>query len=235
MAEIIFNRQIEAKIYHMKIAGNYEGSMGQFYMLRGWGSLHPVLGRPFSIFDLNKESISFVYEVVGEGTHLLSRLRESDEIKLFGPYGRGFPQAKGRVALIGGGIGLAPLYFTAKNLITDNLAELVHIYLGFKENAFLIDYFKKVSHRLIVDVGGYISQKVDINDYDYIFACGPEEMMRVIVQQKKSDNVQIFISLERRMGCGLGACLSCTCETGNGNRLTCKDGPVFSGEDILFE
>ena len=110
MAKIIFNKQLEIDIYHMKVAGNYKGTMGQFYMLRGWSSLNPILDRPFSIFDLDGESISFLYKVIGEGTHLLSRLKENDDIKLFGPYGNGFPQVKGKVALIGGGLGLALLF-----------------------------------------------------------------------------------------------------------------------------
>lgn len=218
----------------MKVAGNYKGTMGQFYMLRGWSSLNPILDRPFSIFDLDGESISFLYKVIGEGTHLLSRLKENDDIKLFGPYGNGFPQVKGKVALIGGGLGLAPLYLAAKNLFSDRLVGLVHIYLGFQKNPILIDLFEKVSHRLTIDVGGYISQKININDYDYIFACGPKEMVEAVVKQKKSSNTRLYVSLEKRMGCGLGGCLSCTCETVNGNKLACKDGPVFSGEDIIF-
>jgi len=235
MAKIIFNHQIDSNIYHLKIAGKYKGSMGQFYMLRGWNSYHPVLGRPFSIFDLDNKSVSFIYKIVGEGTNLLSKLKENDNIELFGPYGRGFPKAKGRVALIGGGLGLASLYFTARELKVQSSIEMVHIYLGFKERAILVDLFEKVSRKLIIDVGGFISQKVTINSYDYVFACGPEDMMKAIVHQKRSEKTKIFISLERRMGCGLGACLSCTCQTREGNKLTCQDGPVFPGEDIYFD
>ncbi len=235
VAKIIFNREIDTDIYHMEIAGKYKGSMGQFYMLRGWESHHPVLGRPLSIFDLNSGSISFIYKVIGEGTRLISRLKEGDNIELYGPYGKGFPRAKGKVALIGGGMGLAPLYLAARELFSDPQVELIHIYLGFKERTFLIDWYEKVSHKLIIVTDGFISQKINVNDYDFIFACGSEEMMRAVVQQKKSEKSHIFISLEKRMGCGVGACLSCTCKTKEGNRLTCKDGPVFPGEDIFFE
>ena len=234
VAKIIFNQEIDTDIYHIEIAGKYKGAMGQFYMVRGWESHHPVLGRPLSIFDLNSESISFLYKVVGEGTRLISRLKEDENIELFGPYGKGFPPARGRVALIGGGMGLAPLYLAVRELFSDSRVEMVHTYLGFSERAILVDLFKQVSHKVVVDVGGFISTKIDVNDYDYVFACGPEEMMKAIVQQKTSDKTHIFIALERRMGCGIGACLSCTCQTNKGNRLTCKDGPVFSGEDIFF-
>jgi dihydroorotate dehydrogenase electron transfer subunit len=233
MAKIIFNQEIDTNIYHIKIAGKYNGSMGQFYMLRGWGSHHPVLGRPLSIFDLNCDSISFIYKIIGEGTRLISRLKEGDNIELFGPYGKGFPRASGRIALIGGGMGIAPLHFAACELFSGSQAKVVHAYLGFSERTILVDLFKQVSHRVTVDVGGFISTKIDVNDYDYVFACGPEEMMKAIVQQKISDKTHILIALERRMGCGIGACLSCTCQTNKGNRLTCKDGPVFSGEDIF--
>jgi len=234
MAKIIFNRKIANNIYHLKIEGNFEGFQGQFYMLRGWDGYHPVLSRPFSIFDRDSQSISFIYQIVGEGTRLLSKLKKEDTIQIFGPYGKGFPPAKGKVALIGGGMGLAPLYLTARELKVDNKVELVDIYLGFKEKAFLTDCFEKVSHKLVIDIGGLISQKVNVNLYDYVFVCGPEEMMKAIVKQKKEQKTQIFISLERRMGCGLGACLSCTCQTNKGNKLTCQDGPVFRGEEIFF-
>ena len=235
MAKIIFNQEIDENIYHIEIAGKHKGTMGQFYMLRGWKSHHPVLGRPLSIFDLNSESISFIYKVIGEGTRLISRLKENDSIELFGPYGKGFPRARGRVALIGGGMGMAPLYLAAREFFHDSQVKIVHTYLGFSKRAFLIDFFKKVSNKVIVDVGGFISTKIDSNEYDYVFTCGPEEMMKAIIKQKKSDKTQIFVSLEKRMGCGMGACLSCTCQTIKGNRLTCKDGPVFSGEDVIFE
>lgn len=234
MAKIIFNRKIDSNIYHLKIEGDFEGSRGQFYMLRGWSGYHPVLSRPFSIFDRDSQSISFIYQVVGEGTRLLSKLKKEDNIQIFGPYGKGFPSAKGKVALIGGGMGLAALYLAAKELKADAKVELVDIYLGFKEKAVLADYFEKVAHKLIIDIGGLISQRVNVNLYDYIFTCGPEEMMKAIVKQKKGQHPQIFISLERRMGCGLGACLSCTCQTSKGNKYTCQDGPVFRGEEIFF-
>lgn len=235
MAKIVFNQQIDDYIYYLKIAGKFQGSMGQFYMLRGWDTYHPVLSRPFSIFDIDTQSISFIYKVVGDGTRLLSQLKKEDKIQIFGPYGRGFPQVKGKIALIGGGMGLAPLFLAAKELRVNPLIEMIDIYLGFKEKAVLTDLFEKAAHRLVVDVGGFISKRVNIHQYSCVFACGPEEMMKSIVKQKNSNKPEIFISLERRMGCGLGACLSCTCKTKKGNRLTCKDGPVFPGEDIFFE
>lgn len=235
MAKIIFNQQIDNDIYYIEIAGKYKGSMGQFYMLRGWATSHPLLNRPFSIFDLNDHSISFIYKVVGEGTQLLSKLRKNNDLELFGPYGNGFPLVEGKIALVGGGMGIAPLYLAARELMTYSTTNEVHIYLGFKENAILTDLFEAVSHKLIVDTGGYISEIVNVNSYDYVFACGPQDMEMALMQQKNSENTHIFFSVERRMGCGIGACLSCTCKTSAGNKLTCKDGPVFPGEVLLFE
>lgn len=234
MAKIIFNQQLVQDIFHLKIDGQYQGTMGQFYMLRGWDAFHPILSRPFSIFDIDRHSISFVYKVIGKGTQLLSQLKKEDTIQLFGPYGKGFPQARGKVALVGGGMGLASLFLAAKELKDNHLVKCIDIYLGFKDRAILTEDFQQVAHQFIVQVGGLISQKVDIQKYNYVFACGPEEMMKAIISQKKSKSPEIFISLERRMGCGLGACLSCTCKTKKGNRLICKDGPVFRGEEILF-
>jgi dihydroorotate dehydrogenase electron transfer subunit len=235
LAKIIFNQQIDEYIYHLKIAGKFQGSMGQFYMLRGWDSYHPVLSRPFSIFDIDAQSISFIYKTVGEGTKLLSQLKKEGTIHIFGPYGRGFPQVGGKIALIGGGMGVAPLFLAAKELRTNPLIDAIDIYLGFKETAVLTNLFEKVAYELVIDIGGFISHRVSIHQYQTVFTCGPEDMMKAIVDQKKSGNPDIYVSLERRMGCGLGACLSCTCRTRTGNRLTCKDGPIFHGEDVFFE
>jgi len=235
MYKVLSNDYIGEDMYLLKVEGNFEGTMGQFYMLKGWNSLHPVLSRPFTIFDIEEDSISFLFKVVGEGTNLLSKLKKNDDIHLSGPYGNGFPESSGNIALVGGGMGIAALFLAAKQLYNKHFIKSIDIYLGFKDTSILLDYFKKYANKLVVDVGNNISGKVNIHKYDYIFSCGPEEMMKSVISKKIFEKPKIFISLEKRMACGVGACLSCSCKTKDGNKLVCKDGPIFPGESIIFE
>ena len=115
MYKIIENSYIGEDMYRMKVAGKFEGKMGQFYMLRAWDK-YPVLSRPISIHDIDEEGITFLYKVVGEGTEIFAKLVPGDEIKLQGPYGNGYEKVEGKVALVGGGIGVAPLYLVAKTI-----------------------------------------------------------------------------------------------------------------------
>ena len=130
MYKVIENRYIGEDMYLMRVEGKFEGKMGQFYMLRAWDKF-PLLSRPISIHDIDENSISFLYKVVGEGTQILSKVKVNETIKLEGPYGNGYEKVKGKVALVGGGIGVAPLYLVAKNI------ENCDAYLGFRKEAIL--------------------------------------------------------------------------------------------------
>ena len=228
MYKVLSNDYIGEDIYLLKIEGKFKGKMGQFYMLRAWDKF-PVLSRPISIHDIEKDYISFLYRVVGQGTEILSNLKIGDNIKLEGPYGNGFEYITGKIALIGGGMGVAPLYLTAKTL--DN----VDVYMGFRDKPILLDEFEKVSNKVYVATGDkFITDIIDVNNYDYIITCGPEMMMKKLVDICKDTNTKIMVSMENKMACGIGACLVCTCKTKLGNKKTCKDGPVFWGEDVIF-
>ena len=115
MYKILENKYIGEDMYFMKVEGNFKAEMGQFYMLRAWDT-YPLLSRPISVHDIDENSISFLYKVVGEGTKIFSTLKVGDDIKLEGPYGKGYEKVEGKVALVGGGIGVAPLYLVAKNI-----------------------------------------------------------------------------------------------------------------------
>ncbi len=147
MANVISNVALVPGIYMMKIEGTFKGEMGQFYMLRS-GTGYPLLPRPISIYDIGDEDISFLYRVVGEGTHLFSQLQSGQEIQLEGPFGNGFPQVEGSLALIGGGMGTAPLLLAAKHY------PHAHVYLGFALQAFGVDAFEAVAASVQVRVGG---------------------------------------------------------------------------------
>ena len=115
MHTIVSNDRIVEGIYLMTVEGKFQARMGQFYMLRAWDKT-PILSRPISIFNIEQDCIQFLYKVAGEGTRLFANLRAGDGIQLEGPFGNGFPQVTGKTALIGGGIGIAPLLYTAKSL-----------------------------------------------------------------------------------------------------------------------
>jgi len=228
MYKIIDNQYIGDDMYKIKVEGNFKGEMGQFYMLRAW-DMYPLLSRPISIFDTDSEGITFIYKVVGEGTKIISKLKKGDTIKLEGPYGNGYTKVEGKVALVGGGIGIAPLYLVAKNI------ENCDAYLGFRNEVILEDEYKEVCKNVYTTTGStFVTDIIDINEYDYILTCGPTPMMEKLVGMVEGTNTRIMVSLENHMACGVGACLVCTCKTKEGNKKTCKDGPVFWGEDVVF-
>lgn len=228
MYKILENKYIGEDMYRMKVEGNFKGEMGQFYMLRAWDT-YPVLSRPISIHDIDEKSITFLYKVVGEGTKILSNLKENQTIKLEGPYGNGYRHVEGKVAIVGGGIGIAPLYLVAKNI------KNCDAYLGFREKPILKEEYESVCNEVYVATGStFVTDILDVDKYDYILTCGPTPMMKKLVNMVEGTNTKIMVSLENHMACGVGACLVCTCQTKFGNKKTCKDGPVFWGEDVIF-
>ena len=228
MYNIIENRYLADDMYLMKVEGNLKGEMGQFYMLRT-ESNYPLLSRPISICDIDENSITFLYKVFGEGTKIFSKLKVGDKINLEGPYGNGYKKVEGKVALVGGGIGVAPLYLVAKNI------KNCDAYLGFRNEAVLVDEFKEVCNEVFVATNNdFVTKYLDVNKYDYILTCGPTPMMKSLVKMTENTNTKIMVSLENHMACGVGACLVCTCKTNSGNKKTCKDGPVFWGEEVIF-
>ena len=162
---------------------------------------------------------------------MLAQLKPDDEVDVQGPYGNGFPTVTGKVALVGGGIGVAPLYYTAKVLKAQGCT--VDLYLGFTEEAMLEEAYRAVCDRLVVNVGGYVTDEINPAEYDVIMTCGPQIMMKVLADKVKGTAAQLYVSMENRMGCGVGACLVCSCKTNGGNKKVCKDGPVFKAEEVF--
>lgn len=237
-AEIYENLEISENIYKLKIKGDFQGDPGQFYMLRCWDS-EPLLGRPISIEDIDECGITFLYQAVGRGTEQLKKLKKGDGIKLLGPLGNGFDlnNKQERVALVCGGIGIAPLLYAAKKM--KDLQ--VDLYAGFKDSVHTIDSFKGLVSEIYISTEsgksgkkGFITDIFEAGKYDLVLCCGPEPMMKKIVEACRQSSVPLQVSMEKHMACGVGACLVCTCKTKWGNKRTCKDGPVFSGEDLIF-
>lgn len=234
MAEILQNEQVSDDFYLMKVKKENQAAMGQFYMLRAWNE-YPVLSRPISVFDADPETVSFLYKVVGKGTEIFTKLKAGDEITLDGPHGNGFPEVKGKIALVGGGVGIAPLYLTAKTLKKLDPDTKVDIYLGFSGQPILTDRYEAVADHVKVNVGGFVTDDIDPREYDFILTCGPEIMMKVLYRKCRDLKAKapVYVSMENRMACGIGACLVCTCKTSKGNRRACKDGPVMLGNEVF--
>ena len=233
---ICSNKEISQDIYEIILKGDFGGKPGQFYMIKGWNCLDPFLPRPISIADLGAGKLKLLYEVRGRGTHIISELREGDKLSLLGPLGNTFDlEEKGRVALISGGIGIAPMLYLAKNLTGQ-----VDIYSGFRNNAYFLDQIKPYIKNMVVSTEngstghkGFVTELFNPEDYDLIYTCGPSPMMKVVIEMCRG-KVPVYVSMESRMACGIGACLGCTVETVRGMERVCKEGPVFKGEELII-
>ncbi|MBQ2662147.1 MAG: dihydroorotate dehydrogenase electron transfer subunit [Clostridia bacterium] len=236
MAVILENKKIASGIFMMKVQGVSDcGKEGQFFMLSVNSPLStdPLLKRPISIYDSEGDTVTFVYRVVGRGTEILANMKEGDTLDLLGPLGNGFTLYDEDVIIIGGGIGIAPLYKLAREHALKFPDKKRTVYLGFTDETFLLGEFSALSNTEVVyDVGGFVTDKVDFSKGTLVYTCGPEPMMRAV---HKLSPIKTIVSTESRMACGVGACLGCTIKTINGNRRVCKDGPVFLGDEVFYE
>lgn len=229
------NIQVYQNIYKMTIKGDFKGKPGQFYMLKGWED-YPILPRPLSISNINNKEISFLYMLVGKGTRLFSKLISGDKIELLGPLGNGFNVNKDdskKIAIVAGGIGIAPMEYLAKELKGD-----IDLYCGFATGSYYIDEMKEYVNNVFIStddgsVGfkGFVTDMVK-NEYDIVYACGPNPMMNSLINRNL--DAKTYLSLEAKMACGIGACLGCAIETTNGIKRVCHDGPVFDSKEVIF-
>ena len=235
---VIQNTNIDNNIYKLKVEGNFSVLPGQFFMLRAWGR-EPLLSRPISIHDADMNSISFLYQIIGEGTRILGKLKCDDKIELIGPLGNGFATDKmqGKIAIVSGGIGIAPMLYTAKNIVN---AE-IDVYAGFRDESYVVSELSKYVANIYTstDIGldghrGFITDIFNPLGYDLVLCCGPEIMMAKVIKICNKCDTPVYVSMESHMACGVGACLVCTCKTVNGMKRTCKDGPIFLGKDVLI-
>lgn len=218
---------------------------GQFFMMRARrGSV--LLGRPVSVFAWRPEPhagaqgggvLGFMVARRGQGSAELVEMLPGDRVALTGPLGIGWPApAGGRVALVAGGVGVAPLAFLASRLPAGSY----DLYAGFRDRAFGLRDFEPGSTLIATEHGdegrhGRITGFFDPAGYSTVYACGPEPMLRAVAIASAPTQATCYLSLERRMACGVGACLGCTVRTTAGNRRCCADGPVFSAREVIFE
>jgi dihydroorotate dehydrogenase electron transfer subunit len=239
-AKILINEEITSGIYKMTIETkiDYKIKPGQFYMLKCWQT-EPVLWRPISISEIREDRLDFLYAVAGRGTEMLSALKTGQELEVMGPLGNGFQVEglKGKVALVSGGIGVAPMVELSKKLGDVE----VDLYAGFRSGIYAVESIRpRVSNVYITTEDGsfghkgYVTEIFDAAKYDLVLCCGPEVMMEKVLKQCKEAGTEIYVSMEKHMACGVGACLVCTCKTKEGNKRTCKEGPVFNGADLVI-
>ena len=231
MAKIIENIDVCKDYFILRTDLDVKVYPGQFFMLRAWES-YPTLSRPISVYDVT-DGVDFLIEKRGEGTKILESLKEGDEIKLFGPFGNAFYANVDEVALVGGGVGVAPFHYLIKEIQKLKPSSKITLYIGEREELELENAFKDIDCDIKIKKGGFITDIIVFESHDLIYTCGPEIMMKKVVELAKEHDVTTYVSLEKRMGCGVGACLSCSCETKRGRRRSCKEGPIFKGSDLI--
>ena len=250
---IISNKEVAKDIYEMKLqVADFPDDIrgGQFIHIALPNEVH-LLRRPFCIadFDEKEKTIDVFYAVVGEGTALLSTLEEGQALKALFPLGNGFyfDSNVKKVAMVGGGMGVAVL--PAIPTADPNLEYVSFLGFANKNKVILVDELKKKGEVYIttddgsVGVKGFVTsllkQCLDYVKPDVIVCCGPEIMYKSLKKEMEGIDIPIYVSLERRMGCGIGACLVCNCKvkTANGEKYlrACADGPIFNLEDICYE
>lgn len=212
---------------------------GQFFMLKCWDK-ELTLMRPISIFKADENMLSFMYRVVGQGTRKLSELNAGDTIQLLGALGTGYPigQMYGKVALVGGGLGIPPLCQTAKELTLHGVH--VDAYIGYRDQLFAVEDFEPHCQGIYISTEtgnegyhGFITDLLKPEQYNAVFTCGPEVMMRKVAAMCAEKQTACWCSMEHRMACGIGACLGCSIRTTGGMKRVCKDGPVFRADEIF--
>jgi len=219
---------------------------GQFVQVRVDGSAETFLRRPISIHDVNydKSSIKLLIQIAGKGTETLSKLRKGDLLNLIYPLGNSFslPSKNEKVLLVGGGCGVAPLLFLGKYLKSNGC--IPDILLGFRNAERVIEYeeYLEIGKVFLTTEDGSLGEKgyvtnnslLSTDNYDRIYCCGPDSMMRAIAGYCKKRKIICEVSLENLMACGIGACLCCIVDTVRGNLCSCIDGPVFDIKDLKW-
>lgn len=237
--DIIENIQLTENVYKMTLSGDVSDvtAPGQFVNIKLDGL---YLRRPISVCDVRENFLSIIYKVVGKGTQQMSKMRTGMLDVLTG-LGNGYDLtvAGEKPVLLGGGVGVPPMYLLAKELRSQG--KNVSVILGFntKAEVFYEDEFKALGVHVVVTtvdgsygVKGFVTDVLKDMDYTYFYTCGPEPMLKAVYTAAKTSGQMSF---EKRMGCGFGACMGCSCKTITGYKRICKEGPVMRKEEILWE
>jgi dihydroorotate dehydrogenase electron transfer subunit len=264
---ILSNQEVSPDYYRMKILAPGISDLalpGQFVMFRSQAADEPLLRRPFGIFQTgklpsdceglpDKEFVEILYKVVGRGTAIMQELHEGDRVELLGPLGHGFDlTANGKeLILVGGGIGLVPLYMLASELVKTNKVRLL-IGGRSRKDVLMVTEFERLGVETYVSTDdgtlgeeGPVTQVLQRKLAKFpdaaVYACGPMPMLEAVHRICQSCKVKLQVSLEAFMACGVGACLGCVVKGAGHSEenprylCTCKEGPVFDAEDLDWE
>jgi dihydroorotate dehydrogenase electron transfer subunit len=238
-ATVLSQERLTEDVYRLTVATTTGGTPGQFYMMRAWDR-EPLLSRPLSIHEVGPATVSFLYQVRGRGTELLARLEQGGKVALSGPLGHGFRPGdlRGRIAIVTGGIGIAPMFCLARTLPPGD----VTIIAGFKSHPYAVAQLLDlgVDVQVTTEDGsdgtrGFCTEIFDPHAYDTVVTCGPLPMMARVAHLCAEAGVPCQASLEAHMACGVGACLVCPCPTVLGNKRVCADGPVFDTAEVIWD
>lgn len=260
MSKVLFERvqkveKIAKSIYRMTIESEYiskNALPGMFVNIKCSEGINALLRRPISICSVDREKGTFdiIFQIKGIGTEYLAQKIPGSKVDLIGPLGKpfDFSEEYKSIAVVGGGIGIFPLLF----LLRENKSAEKAAFIGFRNIDYVVvtEEFKEASDRLFIstDDGSFgekgivtapLQKELEKKKYDIIYTCGPMPMIRKVVEIAKDRGIKCQVSLEQRMGCGIGACLVCACKTGTDENWkyshVCKDGPVFWSDEVIFD
>lgn len=236
---IIENLPIAASVYKMTLRGDTAAitASGQFVNLKLDGEF---LRRPISVCDVENDTLTLIYKVVGEGTEKMSRYEKGTRLDILSGLGNGYDTAKSGEypLLLGGGVGVPPLYLLCKKLIREGKKPTVVLGFNSAPDVFYEDEFRALGARVLVTtadgsygIKGFVTDAMKGVEYTHFYTCGPEPMLKAVHSATVTDGQ---LSFEERMGCGFGACMGCSCKTLTGYKRICKEGPVMAKGDILW-
>ena len=237
--EIVENIPLTENVCKMTLAGDVSDitAPGQFVNIKLDGL---YLRRPISVYDVSDTTVTIIYKVVGKGTKQMSQM-QGGVLDVLTGLGNGYDLsvAGDKPVLLGGGVGVPPMYLLAKRLIQQG--KQVNVILGFntQKEVFCEDAFRALGAQVTVTtvdgsygLKGFVTDALANMDYSHFYTCGPEPMLKAIYKASKTSGQ---LSFEKRMGCGFGACMGCSCKTITGYKRICKEGPVMRKEEILWE
>ena len=238
--EIISNKALTESVFQMVLKGDTTAitAPGQFVNIQLEGL---YLRRPISVCDVDGDMLTIVYKAVGKGTEQMSHMCAGEKLDVLTGLGNGYDLTLSgdKPVLLGGGVGVPPMYLLAKELLKQG--KKVSVILGFntKSEIFYEQEFKDLGCDVTVTTvdgsygtKGFVTTVLETMDYTYFYTCGPEPMLKAVY---KTSNTSGQMSFEKRMGCGFGACMGCSCKTLTGYKRICKEGPVMKKEEILWE
>lgn len=238
---ILSNEPLTPAVYRMVLEGDtqYITRSGQFINIELTGK---YLRRPISVADYDNKTVTIIYKVVGSGTEQMRGMARGEKLDILTGLGNGFAtdnDAK-RPLLVGGGVGVPPMYNLCKRLLSEGKRPTVIIGFNTKAELFYEEEFKALGVDVVVatadgsaGVKGFVTDAIREAkvEFDYLYTCGPLPMLKALYD---ATDVPAEFSFEERMGCGFGACMGCSCKTKYGNKRICKDGPVLKREEIIW-